>query len=125
GGDQGLGEGGLDLPLDQAVVPGRGTEELLQGPNLAIAQVQGDGFGVLAAFLQEQAAQVGQGMALGGLVAEQRGEALVQFGQVTGGGADLVRGHEGVLLTAWGATSYGRARPHSTPILIANSGQFG
>ena len=49
--------------------------------------------------MQQQAAEVGEGVALGLGVAKQRGKPLVQVVQLGGGGADLVRGHEEVLLT--------------------------
>ena len=48
--------------------------------------------------VQEQPTQVGEGMVLGGLVAEERGEPLVQLGQLAGRGAYLFRCHEDVLL---------------------------
>jgi hypothetical protein len=98
GGDQGLGEVGLNLLLDRAGVPGRGGDELLERPDLPIGEDKSDGFGVLAAIVPEQPTQVGEGMVLGGLVAEERGEPLVQFGQAAGGGAYFVRRHEPVLL---------------------------
>ena len=94
-----FGAGGPDLLLDEAIVPRGGGEELLHGADLSVAEGQGDGLGVLAAVVQQQAPEVGQGVGLGLGVAKQRGKPLVQVVQLGGGGADLVRGHEEVLLT--------------------------
>ena len=66
---------------------------------MSVAEVQSDGLGVLATVVEQEAPQIGEGMALGLGVAKERSEALVQGMQFARSSTDVVGGHEQVLLT--------------------------
>ena len=99
GGDQFVGEDGLDLGLDVVVVPGGDVDELLQRRDLAVADVQGDRLDALALGADHQPFDVGVGVILSLFLAEQGGEPLVELDQPLGRGAHFVLGHGGCLHT--------------------------
>ena len=79
------------------MLPGGAVDELLQGRDLAVADVQGDRLDALALGADHQPFDVGVGMILGLLPAEHGGEALVELDQSLGRGAHVVLGHGGCL----------------------------
>ena len=99
GGDQLLGEDGLDLGLDVVVVPGGDVDELLHRGDVAVADVQGDRLDALALGADHQPFDVGVGVVLGLLLAEEGSESLVELDQSLGRGAHFVLGHGGSLQT--------------------------
>ncbi len=86
---------GLDLGLDVVVRPGGGVDELLQARDVAVADQQGDRLDALALGADHQPLEVVVGVVLGLLLAEERGEALVELDQLLGRGAHVVRCHGG------------------------------
>jgi hypothetical protein len=98
-GDELIGEGGLDLGLDVVIWPGGDGDELLEPGDLPGAGAEGDRLDALALGAAHQALDVGVGVVLGLLLAEERGEALVELDQLLGRGAHIVRSHGGGLLT--------------------------
>ena len=98
-GDQLVGEDGLDLGLDVVVVPGGDVDELLQAGDVAVADDQGDRLDALAVGADHQPFDVVVGVVLGLLLAEERGEPLVELDQSLGRGAHVVLGHGGSLPT--------------------------
>jgi hypothetical protein len=99
GGDQFVGEDRLDLGLHRVVIPGGAVDELLQRRHLAVADIQGDRLDALALGADHQPLDVGVGVILGLLLAEQGGEALVELDQSLGRGAHVVLGHGACLHT--------------------------
>jgi hypothetical protein len=98
-GDQFVGEHGLDLGLHIAVIPRGDVDELLECRDLAVADVQGDRLDALALGADHQPFNVGVGVILSLLLAEQGSEALVKLDQSLGRGAHVVLGHGGSLHT--------------------------
>jgi hypothetical protein len=78
GRDQFVDEDRLDLGLDVAVVPGGVVDELLQGRDLPVADVQGDRLDALTLGADHQPFDIGVGVVLGLFSAEQGGETLVE-----------------------------------------------
>jgi hypothetical protein len=98
-GDQLGGEQRLRLGHDIVVRPGAGADELLQARDVAMADQQGDRLDALALGAGHQPLEVVEGMVLGLVPAEERGEPLVELDQLLGRGAHVVRCHGGALLT--------------------------
>ena len=99
GGDQVVGEHGLDLGLDVALVPGGDVDELLQRRHPTVADVQGNRLDTLALGADHQPFDVDVSMILSLFLAEQGGEPLVKLDQPLGRGAHFVLGHGGCLPT--------------------------
>ena len=97
GGDQLLGEDGLDLGLDVAVIPGGDVDELLHRGDIAVADVQRDRLDALALGADHQPFDVVVGVVLRLLLAEEGSKSLVELDQSLGRGAHFVVGHGGSL----------------------------
>jgi hypothetical protein len=89
-------EGGLDLGLDVVGLPGGAVDELLQAGDVAVADEQGDRLDALPLGAGHQPLDVVVGVELGLLLAEERGESLVELDQSLGRGAHVVRCHGGL-----------------------------
>ena len=98
-GDQLVGEQRLGLGHHVVVGPGGGPDELLQARDVAVADQQGDRLDALALGADHQPLEVVVGVVLGLLLAEERGEPLVEVDQLFGRGAHVVRCHGGSLPT--------------------------
>jgi hypothetical protein len=103
GGDQLVGDEGLDLGLPVRVVPGDAGEELLPGRDLAVATVQDARFAALALGADHPPGDGGGSGILGRLVAASGGPSLVKLNQALGRGVPLVLGQGGGLPTAAGS----------------------
>ena len=90
---------GLGLGHHVVVRPGGGADELLQARDVAVADQQGDRLDALALGADHQPLEVVVGVVLGLLLAEERGEPLVEVDQLFGRGAHVVRCHGGSLPT--------------------------
>ena len=80
-------------------MPGGNGDELLEPGDLPVAGAEGDWLDALTLGAAHQALEVGVGVVLGLLLAEEGGEALVELDQSLGRGAHVVRSHGGSLLT--------------------------
>ena len=98
-GDQLLGEDGVNLGLNVFVVPGGDVDELLHRGDLAVADSQGDRLDALAFGADHQPFDIGIGVVLCLLLAEEGSESFVELDQALGRGAHFVLGHGGCLHT--------------------------
>jgi hypothetical protein len=103
GGDQLVGDEGLDLGLRVVVVPGGESEELLQPRDLAVADLQDTRFAALALGADHPPGDGGGSGILGRLVAASGSPSLVKLNQALDRGAPLVLGQGGGLSTAAGS----------------------
>src|SRR3954454_10883121 len=94
-GGQLVDEEGLGLGLDVVVRPGAGADELLQAGDIAVADQQRDRLDALALGADHQPFDVVISMILGLLLAEERGEPLVEVDELLGRGAHVIRRHGG------------------------------
>src|SRR4051812_5879845 len=85
-------------------MPGAGADELLKAGDVAVADQQGDRLDALAFGADQEPLEIVERVVLGLLLAEERGESLVEVDQLLGRGAHVVRCHGGLLLTgcSWG-----------------------